>query len=87
MTSESKSYLGQIKVGSKDNFTQIKSGSKIKLDLWPNIGTFCPKFITEKIFSNKLTKIRKLFLNVLVDQNDQKRHFLLHQDKLISGSI
>lgn len=31
--SESKGYLGQIKVGSKDNPTQMKSGSKIKLDL------------------------------------------------------
>ena len=69
-------------------FISLKSKvDQNQADLLPNIGTFCPKFITEKIFSNKLTKIRKLFLNVLVDQNDQKRHFLLHQDKLISGSI
>ena len=73
MGTESKVCQSLTTCGSKTEMSHMTSGSKV---VYSN--TFAQHFIGSK---------KKLFWKTLVDQNDQKRHFLLHQDKLISGSI
>ena len=72
--------------GSKVCQSQTTCGSKI----YPSIMTSGSKIVYSNTFDRHSLYFgskQKLFLKTLVDQNDQKRHFLLHQDKLISGSI